>query len=398
MLSLNQQSVGHEYAKRWKFTMAKDELENAIKGLDEITDILRQIRVLSFTINQQAAQAPSRRSTKTLKLFRKVRITAKALYFALCSAWGLQCNHSHEHLAGILLDDRMHNPRAVKFNVRFEASSNSGHSLHHDSVVEAIEGGDTGSTTIATPAKVKVSFSAPDPAPVLTDIGDICTAICDQQTPEKILKMYIPHQSQRLQYRDETPATSPATASANQLLSLKEVIMSNARISLNERVLIAATVASSVVQLYSTPWIPTLRKDMVLFPAAASSRSTIIPKQAFVRVPFSRSPVGNKSSRKHLDELLDLGILIIELWRNRTLESYSAENEIPLDDTYDSRQRAARHWLNDEEGEFLPVVLDAATRCVECRFQCIRFNFDDESVQKLVLEDVVRPLWENCRR
>lgn len=403
MLKINSpQNAGREYVKRWKFTMGKEDLETAINELDRLTKRLTRVRVLAISVNQQVLQSSSRRSTKTIRFLQNVRNRAMSLYSAIASIWNRQCHDDHS--ARLTLDHRLSvfdlgmkgrlpgKQSAINFNVIFEASTGTGKPFYHTSIIEVLDGDIWDKDTAV---KTNISFQLPSNKTSLTDLDDICQAVSDVKTAHKASKLYLIH-DQRLQYPEKTSAVTTSITGNQGCISLADLIKSSTtRLKLNERVLLAATVASSMMQLYSTPWLPDLRKERLLFQSKPGAGQGFCIERPIVRCSFANSTSGSQvSSRK---TLLDLGILIIELWHNQTIESFCAANTIQLQDTYDSRQGAARRWLNEEEGEFVPLVFEAAVRCVECGFDCIKLDLNDEAIQKSLFEGVIKPLWENCR-
>ena len=384
--------------------MAKEDLEAAINELDRLTKMLRRLRVLGLSVNQQVLQSSSRRSTKTITFLQNVRNRAMLLYGAIASTWNRRCHDDHS--ARLNLDHRLsvfdsgmkgrllRKQPPINFSVIFEASTGTEKPFHHTSIIEVLDH-DVWDEDKAI--KTKVPFQLPPNKTSLIDLDDICQAVSDVNTAHKVSKLYLLH-DQRLQRQGETSTVMTATTKDQSYVSLADLIESSTtRLKLNERVLLAATVASSMMQLYSTPWLPDLRKEKFLFQSKPVVGQGYYIERPIVRCSFTNSASGNQvSSRKTLYELLDLGILIIELWRNQTIESFCTANSIQIQDTYESRQSVARRWLNEEEGEFVPLVFEAAVRCVECRFQCVRLDLNNEVVQNLLFEGVVKPLWENC--
>ena len=268
MLKINSpENDGHEYMKRWKFT-TKEDLETAINELDSLTKRLRRVRVLSLSVNQQVLQSSSRRSTKTITFLQNVRNRAILLYGAIASKWNRQCHDDHS--ARLNLDHRLsafdsgtkgkllRNQRRINFNVIFEASTGTEKPFHHTSIIEVL---DRDVWDKDNAIKTKVSFQLPPSKMLLTDLDDICQAVLDVNIAHKVSKLYLLH-DQRLQCQEETSTLTTSTTRDQIYVSLADLIKSlTTRLNLNDRVLLAANIASSMMQLYSTPWLPDLRKE-----------------------------------------------------------------------------------------------------------------------------------------
>ena len=124
-------------------------------------------------------------------------------------------------------------------------------------------------------------------------------------------------------------------------------------------------------------------------------RSRVDLDNPFVTCSFTNTGMAKRKAGEA--ELLDLGILIIELWQNESIEEFAAQGNMELLETYDSRQSVARSWLRQMEDEMLPFVFGAARRCVECRFDALSVDWDDQKVNMSIFEGVIKPLWDISR-
>src|ERR1700743_3075402 len=98
MLQLNSpQTVNdHEFRKRLKFSMRKDDLDQAISEVDRHTQILKRLRIASTTVNQLLVESTSRRNAQSLKLLQKVRTKAHSLYNVFFLNHSRHCHNIHE--------------------------------------------------------------------------------------------------------------------------------------------------------------------------------------------------------------------------------------------------------------------------------------------------------------
>jgi hypothetical protein len=44
--------------------------------------------------------------------------------------------------------------------------------------------------------------------------------------------------------------------------------------------------------------------------------------------------------------LLELGIMLLEIWHIKSIDSYASERGLQMNDSYGTRYEIARHWLN----------------------------------------------------
>ncbi|KAF2263450.1 hypothetical protein CC78DRAFT_465821 [Lojkania enalia] len=172
-----------------------------------------------------------------------------------------------------------------------------------------------------------------------------------------------------------------------------------------ERLEIALTMAKVILRLYQCPWLKEewSKEDIYFFRDAESKvhPETISLVSEFYSTRHPSQPEIMAPSEPHLERkraralLLSLGILILELWFNKPLESCSfwtkflgpdgKENEFTKSNTAQKWQERAL-----EEGG---VDLDSLThRCIHCDFGTARQDLNDEELRRAVYDEVVQPL------
>ena len=185
------------------------------------------------------------------------------------------------------------------------------------------------------------------------------------------------------------------------------VIMPNWTV--NQRVALAFNIASSVIQLHSTPWLSDhWTKKSICFIRKGSmtqSQQRQTAPQPFITHKFTadsrRQNMTNCTNRTAKRSILELGILLLEVWHAKTLETHIAESSLPLNAcsaSFGTRYEAARHWLDDDPYYIPDFYLDAVTRCIECTLATARATPDwgDAVFRRSVCEFVLQPLWEGC--
>ncbi|KAJ6168187.1 hypothetical protein N7497_001030 [Penicillium chrysogenum] len=95
--------------------------------------------------------------------------------------------------------------------------------------------------------------------------------------------------------------------------------------------------------------------------------------------------------------MFELGILLLELWHAQSIESFAADNGLNLASSSLSRPEVARKWIEDseDEGDMMPIYLDAATRCIECTFttSAPKPDWNDFTFQKSVCSMFSNRCW-----
>ena len=176
------------------------------------------------------------------------------------------------------------------------------------------------------------------------------------------------------------------------------------RWKLNQRMTLAFKIASSLLQYHSTPWIQgAWSKQTIVFSRMQSPypRTTTLfdVDHPFINHRFTQSTAEEHSQTVNAKRsLLDLGILLLEIYCERTLEDYAQNLRISLEDTYGSGYDAARKWVDDTCDDIPPLYWDAVDLCIECPFTRTSTlpDWNDREFLKAVCDGIVKPLWDNC--
>lgn len=98
--------------------------------------------------------------------------------------------------------------------------------------------------------------------------------------------------------------------------------------------------------------------------------------------------------------MLELGILLLELWHAESIKSYASDNGLKLTSSLKSRYEVAQKWYEhgEDEGDMMPSYLEAATRCIEFTFttSSAKPDWNDFTFQKSVCQYVLKPLLDIC--
>ena len=164
---------------------------------------------------------------------------------------------------------------------------------------------------------------------------------------------------------------------------------------------LALSAVSSVMQLSFTPWLDLPLTSEMVYLVPEDSRMTSGTLQPFIRQRFIANATGKPPHSNIRQTMLELGILLLELWQEQTLGCFAAENKIPID-TPAARYHAACEWVSLSMEHIIPFYFDAARRCIECNFATspkgsASFDWKDLAFRKSVCEHVLRPLLEECR-
>lgn len=255
----------------------------------------------------------------------------------------------------------------------------------------------------------------PNPPPIQLD--NLCHSIQQATDGTHFLDLYLSQDSCLSYYHKPLNAGihEDITRSPNDIISLEQILQKKSQQneyspfqwSLNQRMALSFNVASSVMQLHSTPWLCfPLTSQTLCFPQDPESPTVKgttqfrdIP-QPFIRQNFLNGvdDPATKCACNPRRSMLELGIVLLELWHAKSFRTYATEQGLDLNDNFGCRYDVVKSWLDFSIYHILPFYLEVVTRCVECTFatDCGAFDWNDIVFRKSVCEYVLKPLWENC--
>lgn len=203
--------------------------------------------------------------------------------------------------------------------------------------------------------------------------------------------------------------TSLANLLASTQLAQNRLLIAsgNQALSRGDRFGLALTVASSVLQLYNTPWLPERwDKNDILINASSSVNG--IRDQAFVSQSFpaitSRLP-SEENTKQIISPirnvtLFALGIVLIELCLGQALESLRSVED-PLDAAGEVNVltdcSTAHRMMEAVYSEGGTRYGDAVRRCLYCEFDQRNTSLDNDAFRQAVYDGVVAPLEDNVK-
>jgi hypothetical protein len=342
-------------------------LEEVCRNLDE--SISRMDRFLSrLSANcQLSGVQPSTKSKRLAKTFWRLRKHATNLYTAISTGWERDCHELHE--VKLRLEDRrgefkhLHGGEATKtplciFELVFVGSLPSQHRLWHETTVqiprpspEEDNDDDEQTPTLTTQrksSKVKIAMVTPPTGPETQkprEIRGICSAIRQAQTDQEDLHFILtsrcglarpPHRKGRVdpcQYKRTISLASVLDASTNDAKT-------RAQFSWKARANLALLVASNFLQLLDTPWIRVkLCCDAVSFLQEPKDQLNFL--KPFLCLPFGSAAATLGSKPPISDAVLELGIMLLEIWDGTTLRQKFCLDADPVGR---ERQMHALEW------------------------------------------------------
>ncbi|KAL3476579.1 hypothetical protein BJX99DRAFT_270394 [Aspergillus californicus] len=410
--------AGGQYGlpKKVKFPLNRHDLNRRIWELDQATTTLRRI---SKTINEQRThvtlQPSSYQAASFASAVSKVRHHARHLHLAISAAYSTRCHAQHE--ARLTLQSRSDlmrkyktskDKRALTFTVLLSpAMSPSGDTPSYQTDIKVTDEADPGDNTRA---HSKVVIRAPTPPRTLdpphTEIKNLCTSIQRARDGGIILDLHL-LAGKGLTHCHLASSSSGGSihlvANSDGFVSLEQLFRDTITSEWlqGHKIVLSSIVASSTLQLVSTPWLPLpLTSRSIRFPrAAAASLNTSSVPQPFVEQRFENGPTaaGVPLSCNIRDYMLELGILLLEIEHWQTIDDYRAERLSHGQSMPSTRYDLARIWAEASGFRILAPHHEAIERCIECTFATsgATLDWDDSVLRKSFAELVVRPLQEN---
>ncbi|OCL13570.1 hypothetical protein AOQ84DRAFT_414346 [Glonium stellatum] len=170
---------------------------------------------------------------------------------------------------------------------------------------------------------------------------------------------------------------------------------------------IALHIASALLQIHMTPWLPTGWSKRDLYFLADSH--TVHSDHPYVRQTFAsktiRSPAQTKNSLKDdpslrskeedtRASLFTVGVILLELIFGQNIESCSFRKDYYGPDGQPNDQTdisTARKWAQKVLGECGVHISDVVRRCLDCSFGP-RPSLNDKRFREAVYEGVIKPL------
>ena len=438
--------------RRVRFTLSSKKRTKYVRILTERNEALREL----LGSSDRLALSRLRRKTPLMNVFRKIRENACALYDAAAAGW--RCSSMSSHRINLVLEKRgdvdepkykplfidLAEPSKIStFKVFFEAHPDHNPPLswvHQGLTVRVAELDNRNSTPgqavapslsrdllrveenfttgkdhslVANRQRPRVSFTAsqsirspsatrlPAQEDLHAEIFDLCSALNSETGAGRCLGYLCSQGRHKLGLY---PLASPSISrEGDETISLEYLLRDHSegnedhlKLSRAERFSIAALLASSLLQLHTTPWLVEKwsKRDIVFFRRSETDPRPVIQQPFICReLNLSTSP---PSTTDHSQALQSLGILLLELCFNAALEDqlfraacYGPDGK-PNDMT--DFATARKWWMDDALGEAGPEFHEAVRRCLFCAFGPPTTDLTNDELRAAVYEGVVLPI------
>ncbi|KAF2176892.1 hypothetical protein K469DRAFT_605562 [Zopfia rhizophila CBS 207.26] len=426
-----------EHYKRLKFSLNKANYSDLMSKFRQANSSLH--RMTTQTISLETLQSSCKSDRQAIRKFNVINDRAQGFYSALCSGWKCQCHANHS--VSLRLESRMEDvasddddnsdedPMRDPFHVVFRYSNHRSKSPSSPTSVTrpwSWEEADVqitiksqSPTTAVAPHKgcgksvrfasraKKAVKAALDPNPNLQPIQDLCAAISTLQRPQRDVCFSLlatEYAKQKYGILIYPLKEAPSDTDSWSISSLRSVLEESG-FARRDRLQLAVTLASSVLQLHETPWLDEnwgkdniffiKRSDKTMYAHPFVSRHFNLSNQ-----PSTKSIPASMSRIIRNQTLYALGISLIELWYGKPLSELHRPDDGPQG-TGDPRIDLMTEWntadrLVDElYSEAGAKYSDAVRRCIRCDFDRRSSCLEDTTFQRDVYQGVVAPLKEN---
>lgn len=250
----------------------------------------------------------------------------------------------------------------------------------------------------------------------LVRIDNLCLAIhkcMENMVYSQRCLGYLSHEARRLGiYVPQVPQNSrqkQSITSLAQLLSSKQqnqnqylAATGNLSLRRGDRLGLALTVASSVLQLYKTPWLREYwdKNDIMI----NGDCITNVREQVYVSKSFPAEIAENSTESRMFPlrnvTLFALGIVLIELCLGQPLETLRVPED-PLDSN--GKANVLTNWSTANRmteavySEAGTRYGDAVRRCLHCDFDQRSTNLENDAFRQAVYDGVVAPLEDDVK-
>ncbi|KAI4225882.1 MAG: hypothetical protein L6R36_003590 [Xanthoria steineri] len=436
--------------KRITYTLSRRRRDKLMGQLERYNN---EIQTLLGNSERLEPMRKKRKSPIT-RYFHQIRDHAHNLHAALTHAW--RCDDSPTHTAKLLLEKRVRpdedggheieDPTTIKFNVVFAhmerrmsntstmssssdwcaakielmdmepkderreslpsakrdprilADYTSQHSSNAPSLTTTSSG--TGDrrvsfvTTMTEPTTVSICDGAPE-------INDLCSTLRSRSSSQSPLGYFRDaHHRRYILSLAERPQGQ--LANIQNIISLEGLLgkkSAHAMLPRRSRLAIAVTLAHSMLQLHTGPWLHESwgKKDVYFL---QDQKDTIYADQPFLVRQISTNEADSAVSCKTTSggcntTLLCLGIIILELWFNERIEAqvfYQQFLDQEGNDNEYTAFNAAQKWQEQAMEEAGLDLHNATRRCIYCAFGAASQDLEDEELRRAVYSEVIQPL------
>ncbi|KAK5989710.1 hypothetical protein PT974_07968 [Cladobotryum mycophilum] len=416
-----------DFIARLTLSFRGSTMNKSVKALDNATNALHkfyQVALINRGGLPSAGSFSSHRSSKMVKALRRINSSANHLYMAFC-----QCCRSdtcqHEHEVDVFLEERINIADASKslksagrsgyeaasFNLMFSAVHvNSSQTWWRELFIHISEQVEHDNLSSSIPSRVRFQkenspqietvISKPCESIGSDTVHDFCSALTAASHGAHRVT-FVLHDNQRISTRQSEQHTILNRQNV-QKVTLKSLLLEregkgpSVGIALRMRMLLALRLASSLLQLSQTRWLASGLSNESVYFLKQPTKDGVTQAVDYNRV-FVSAPIGLESKQELTEPkfvLWELGILLLEIWHQTTLEAFFSLGEAPKD--YFCRWEYAVKWRDEIDDPPLGSYEEAISYCLEGVLSKYRSGWNGNELWNSVYNNIIEPLSRNC--
>ena len=259
--------------------------------------------------------------------------------------------------------------------------------------------------------------------PPATEVRNICSAIAHAKRERNLLQFCLLEKHQLHSRHLKYPLGACCSSQFAHTISLESLLKASTltterskKLPLKRRLFLALTLASTLIQLNATPWLRNRWSKRSIHFLMKATGTPDPPKEAsnpmtvLSQVDLSR-PLITQEFKNDRDialvsydqaeprrMILELGILLLELGHETTLEEFASGIGLVVNDVYYDRHLLAHWWLDESEDYFTPTYFNVTARCVTRHFDGLPSRpVWGDFLFKGIVQGVIEPLQDQCR-
>lgn len=269
------------------------------------------------------------------------------------------------------------------------------------SIASSVMSSVTKSITHSVPLSTSISASITSQI-THNEVENLCDIVTSARKAQKCLDLLL-RCERSLLWNDLNLCQPCESFTTLDLLNLKQLLSIKRRIYPNQKVKLAFKLATSLLQLKTSQWF-----QMSWSSNTIHFRKINLPKDSYhvemdqplVLQSFSDTNQSQSQNLEHKPKLmfLELGILLLEIWNEKSFETFAKEhsqieNIPPL-----MRQGLANEWYDCTYEKMTTRYGKVVQTCVNFAFEYNQGqqSWDDEDLRKSVCAKIIGPLHKEC--
>ncbi|GKU02772.1 hypothetical protein FLAG1_06645 [Fusarium langsethiae] len=348
---------------------------------DDIATISKGISDLHALANQSIILEPSRRKQSRGKLFKILRDLSTSIYRALCSS--ILCTDVHDTKS----------VKRVSFGIKQSLSFMSSTRSTHD-IKEAMASSSRSATDVAFVKTCDEGKQHLSKQPL-----NLCTALRNARHAQPVCYGHLIDTKCADRHFQVYPLGTTANSDSWSIVTLGDILEGKRGlkplISLTEKVQLALAIASSVLQLSKTPWLPeAMTRNTVHFfrrDETFSYKHPFLQRSFPVRPSQDPNTTSASSCISSNPTLFALGILLLEIILGQSFEQLRSPDEKPIYGDYNGaiRSSIAAHKVLERVALISTAYQAVVQRCIDCTETC---GLDEDGFRQEVYNNVVLEL------